>query len=311
MKKYLAYLLLTVLTISCSLIDTEDDGHGISMEEVPVMLNVFASELEMDEPDSKAANPLDPVVENTFTNLWLLQYGEDNRLIQSDTVLLDHPVLGTKLEVKLKKSQNSTLVVIANMLNTHGDDPEWPSSGAFKWGEHGGGSLYDLRNKLFACSLKAADQDHLFMTGITNLDIDDSAVENGISVDLMLSRLASKFNVTIKSATPNKYSNVRIQMINCPTKMSLFPDEISLTPPSDLEEYDAQQVCGVGEYLGTDASKSYYFYANENLCSARDKQIKLRINADKEGTPVQKDLSVSSDGSTYRNTYYHIHITLK
>ncbi|MBP9997704.1 MAG: hypothetical protein KBS67_00500 [Bacteroidales bacterium] len=319
MRKILAYFAFCALALSCVRVEPELPVGPEPSDEVLADLSVCPSALEM-EGGSKAVSPLDPSVENTIANLWILQYADDGRLVKQEYIdesyvspsgirPLERPVLSLSLQARLVRSQGSTIILIANMGGTHAEDAEWPSSSAFKWGEHGGGSLYDLGRKLFSCSLENYSGDHLFMTGITEIDVTDSG--SAVPVNVMLSRLASKFSVSIKSTVAGLYSNVRLQMVNCPVKMSLFPEELPLAAGTDLVEYAPQQVCPAGTYLGTDSFSNFYFYSCENLCAEAGKQTFIRVLADKEGTPVSVDLPVSSHRTTFRNTNYSIQISLK
>lgn len=299
---------------SCSRLPVPDR----SPETVDVDLSVEMYGIEMEgSPASKALTPLDPSVENSISNLWILQYAQDGRLTQAYYIdkdyvnpsgerPLERPVLSISLNVTLSKGPNSTIVIVANMGEANSTDPDWPSSGEFKWGEHGGGSLYDLQKKLFVCSLDDHQMPHLFMSGITELDVDDDT--KALPVNVMLSRLASKFKVTIRSASANTYSNVRLQMLNCPSKMSIFPNEVSFNAAEDLFTM-TQQVCGQGEYLNSE--KSFFFYANENLSSAPELQTLIKVVADQGGQEVSTTLKPSTHGTTFRNTYYDIQISLK
>lgn len=317
MRKILAYFAFCALALSCGRVEPELPVGPEPSDEVLADFCVSASAIEME--GSKAVSPLDPSVENTIANLWILQYADDGRLVMQEYIdesyvnpagirPLDRPVLSLSLQVRLVRSPGSTVILVANMGGVHGDDPEWPSSAAFKWGEHGGGSLYDLRRNLFSCRMDSFAEDHLFMTGITEIDVDS---DTALPVNIMLSRLSSKFSVSIRSSVAGTYSNVRLQMVNCPVKMSLFPEELPLAAGTDLVEYAPQQVCPAGTYLGTDSFSNFYFYSCENLCPEPDRQTFLRILADKAGKPVSVDLPVSSHGTTFRNTNYSIQISLK
>lgn len=319
MRKILAYFAFCALALSCGRVAPEVPVGPEPSDEVLADLSVCPSALEM-EDGSKAVSPLDPSVENTIANLWILQYADDGRLVKQEYIdesyvspsgirPLERPVLSLSLQVRLVKSPGSTIILIANMGGTHAEDAGWPSSSSFKWGEHGGGSLYDLGRKLFSCSMENFTGDHLFMTGITEIDVTDSGT--AVPVNVMLSRLAGKFSVSIKSSVANTFSNVRLQMVNCPVKMSLFPEELPLAAGMDLVEYAPQQVCPAGTYLDADSFKNFYFYSNENLCPETDRQTCIRILAEKAGKTVSTVLPVSSHGTTFRNTNYSIQITLK
>lgn len=298
MKKFYTYILILLACVSCS--------HPIDVDErIVVDLFVTSSELELEDPASKASSPLDPGVENTIVNFWLLQYAADGRLAKAEYKEPGYPALSIEYSTEFEKAGRYTLVVIANMGGVNPSDPEWPSSGEFKWGSHGGGSLYDLQHKLFDCSLDDPSIPHLFMSGITEIEVGGAGDREPVNV--MLSRLASKFRITIDSASPDTYSNVRLQMLNCPTAMSLFPDEQDLS--GSLANMTPEVVCPGGTYLNT--KSSFYYYANENLSSDPSMQTMVMILADRNGLPVSKVLPVSSHGITFRNTYYDIKITLK
>lgn len=305
MRRFLTYLSLVSLAISCCRMETVPDNGP---DEVMMEFFISSSELVMDGPESKATSPLDPGIENTIANLWLLQYAGDGRLVKAEYQPLDYPVMSISLQARFVKSSGSTVVLIANMGGVGTDDAEWPSSGDFKWGEHGGASLYDLQNKLFSCSLESYDRRHLFMIGVTQLDVDDASAL--IPVNVMLSRLACKFRVSIKSSSEDVYSNVRLKLVNCPVRMGLFPKTFTFSA-EDLAEYACQEVCGADASLRTDAYDTFYFYANENQSSDPDLQTGLVIMADKNGQAVSRTLPVSSQGTTFRNTCYDIHINLK
>lgn len=305
MKRILTYLFPLFLALSCGKI--QPGAEGLGADEISAELFVSSSELVMEGPATKAQYPLDPAVENTIANLWLLQYASDGRLVKAEYRELDRPVLSISLQVKFVKSPGSTIVLLANMGGVHTDDPQWPSSADFKWGEHQGGSLYDLQHKLLACSMETLDMPHLFMSGITELDISDS--EQAVPVNMMLSRLASKFKVAIMSNSDNTYSGVSLQILNAPTRMSFFPNELDLS--EYLGDYAAQEVCPQGTFLGTDDYRSFYFYTLENLSSNPQQQTLLRVAATKNGVPTSVTVPVSSHGTTYRNTCYNIQISLK
>lgn len=300
MKKLSAYILVLFACISCS--------RSLDVDEKLVVdLFVSSSRLELDGAACKADSPLDPGVENTIVNLWLLQYAADGRLAKAEYKQLDYPALSIEYKAEFEKSGKYTLVVIANMGAVNAADPEWPSSGEFKWGSHGGGSLYDLQHKLFDCSLDDPAIPHLYMAGITEIEVNGASALKPVNV--MLSRLASKFKVSVKSASPDTYSNVRIQLLNCPDKMSLFPDEIDLAAAGALKDTSPEVVCPSGEYLNSQSD--VFYYANENLSSDPSHQTMIRILADKNGVPVSTVLPVSSHGITFRNTYYDIQVSLK
>lgn len=304
MKKVLAYITFILAVLGCTRIETTPNT------DVLVDFCVSSSELIMADNGTKAQFPLDPSVENTIDNLWVLQYADDGRLVRSVYSKLPTPVLNTTLQVKLARSQNSTVIIVANMGGFNTGDSEWPSGEDFKWGEHGGGSLYNLQNKLFSYSLDNPGMPHMFMTGITQMAVDDESASH--TINMMLSRLASKFKVTIKSSSADTYSNVRLQMVNCPVRFSLFPnDNLSAEYTQDLASYSLQEVCGPGEFLSSTAFKSFYFYSNENLSPDPSCQTMIRVLAAKGGQEVSTMLPVSSLGTTFRNTYYNIQITLR
>lgn len=297
MKKLSTYILILLACVSCS--------NSLELDErIVVDLCVTSSQLVLDAPASKAENPLDPGVENTIKNFWLLQYAEDGRLAKAEYKPLDYPALTIDYSTEFGKAGRYTLVVIANMGEVVTTDPEWPSSSEFKWGSHGGGSLYDLQHKLFNYSLGTQSIDHLYMSGITEIEV---GAGDKSPVNIMLSRLASKFRITLDSASSDTYSNVRLQLLNCPTVLSLFPDELDLS--GSLFDMDPEVVCPVGTYLNS--KSSFYYYANENLSSDPSMQTRIKVLAEKNGTPVSTVLPVSSHGITFRNTYYDIQISLK
>lgn len=303
MKKLLAYSLCLLTAFACTGVKPD------MQQEVLVDFCVAGTELVMEgEPDTKAQFPLDPSVENTIYNLWVLQYANDGRLVKAAYAELPNPVLSTTLSVALVRGQSSTVLVVANMGGNNAGDEDWPSGADFKWGEHGGGSLYALQHKLFSYSLENPQMPHMFMVGVTEMDIDDTPK----TINMMLSRLACKFRVTIKSGSANTYSNVRLQMVGCPVRFSLFPnDSVADEYTSDMVEYAPQKVTGAGEYLGTDGFLSYYFYANENLSPDPARQTMIKVLATKGGREVSTTLPVSAIGTTFRNTYYNIQVTLK
>lgn len=300
MKKFLPYILVLLACVSCS--------HSMDLDErIVVDLVVSSSVLELEGPASKASSPLDPGVENTIVNLWLLQFASDGRLAKAEYKALDYPAMSIEYKAEFDKAGKYTLVVIANMGGVNGTDSEWPYSAEFKWGAHGGASLYDLQHKLFDCSLDDPSIPHLFMSGISEIEVGGAGDAN--TVNVMLSRLASKFRVSISSATPDTYSNVRLQLLNCPSKMNLFPEELDLSALGALENMGEEIVCTGGEYLNSQFN--FFYYANENLSSEPANQTMIKVLADKNGVPVSKVLPVSSHGITFRNTYYDIQISLK
>lgn len=145
------------------------------------------------------------------------------------------------------------------------------------------------------------------MSGITELDITDS--DQTVPVNMMLSRLASKFKLSIKSNSKNTYTDVRLQILNAPTMMSFFPNELDLS--EYLGDYAPQVVSPAGTYLGTEDYMNFYFYALENLSSNPQQQTLLRVTATKNGAPTSVTVPVSSHGTTYRNTCYNIQISLR
>lgn len=300
MRKIVTYILILLACISC--------GHTVDIDEkMTVDLCIASSELELEDPQTRAQNPLDPGVENTIGNFWLLVYASDGRLAQTEYKTLDYNALSINYKVGFEKAGRYTLVVIANMGGVNTTDPDWPSSGDFKWGSHGGGSLYDLQHKIFGCSLDNPSIPHLFMSGITEVEVGGADSQKDINV--MLSRLASKFRVTIDSASPGTYSNVRLQLLNCPARMGLFPEEIDLSAGGALSDTTPEVVISSGAYLNSKTSA--FYYANENLSSDPSKQTMIKVLAVRNGTEVSTVLPVSSHGITFRNTFYDIQITLK
>lgn len=307
-RKITHIILCALLILSCSRTDIEypETGHVTKSFFISTSEMLMEGPGNMDGLETKATTPLDPSVENTIKNLWVLQYDSDGILVYQHYFPQTNPVLSVQLqEVELIEGNDCTIVIIANMGGINGSDPDWPSDDSFKWAEHKGGNLHALRSKILAYSMKNLIPEHLIMTGIAQIDVDD----DDAYITVMLARLACKFKVSIKSNTENYYKNVSIKMVNCPSQIYFFPQEID---GINMEDYDQQTVCGESEYLGTDKYLNFWFYANENLDSESDRQTALCITAkDKDGQSLTKTVPVSSHGTTYRNTCYNIQVSLK
>lgn len=302
MKKILSLFSIAVLALSCNRIDAVNNLD----DEIKVDLSISTSSMELDAMNTKADVPLDPLYENTISNLWLLQYADDGRLLKREYIELDYSPMSLSLDASFKKSPNSTIVVIANMGGVNLYDSEWPSSADFHWGAHSGGSLYHLHKKLFSYNLSEHGEAHLFMVGVSILAIDEDEQQN--HVNMILSRLACKCIVSVRKADESvSYSNVRASLLNCPATFSIFPEEMEFDQTGDLADSPADPL----QSLGTTSFHRCYFYSYENLSSDEEKQTKIRIDAEKDGHPVSCVIPVSKYGITLRNTCYEVQITLK
>lgn len=314
MKKALhtaAGIIVILAACACGRMEVSRQGGEIAVE-----IGIDSYSLLMDGA-TKAERQLDPSVENTIANLWLLQY-VNGRLEKAEYIdesytdsegrrPLETPVLSTSLKTTLAEGLNSNIVVIANMGGVNKDDSEWPSGKDFKWGAHGAASYSDLQNKLFSVDLSDPKINHLYMVGSSYLDVTDS--QQGKVINMMLSRLGSKIKISVSSKNANKYGNVRLCVQNVPSKTLLFPVSAD-SGRYEYISYSEQPVTGAGEYLSGDA-KSFYFYVNENLATTQDNQIRIEIKADINGSAYKKDVPVSATGTVYRNTYYNIELSLK
>lgn len=135
-----------------------------------------------------------------------------------------------------------------------------------------------------------------------------------ISLHILLARLTSRFRVSVKGADGTNFQNVKLQLVNLPTKMCIYPIKNLYCEHTDNPE---QVVTAGEEKLSTTLKGPYYFYADEDLAETPEGQpddkrlIKLKITATESGKSYTQTIKISPTGHNYRNTTYTMELTLK
>lgn len=278
-------------------------------DDCQVVISIGIASIDTESP-TKSEESLRPSIENTISNIWILQYSREGFLQKTIYQEIETPVqYMPSLNVPLVRLPDSRIVIVANMGKApgRGDDPEWPYDGSFnRWP----GSYYQLRNKLFRSNLSDLESEesrdnveHLFLFGETEMD-----VEEGSAVNVMLSRCTSKIRVAIYQDGTEFY-DVKLQIVNAPSMFEFFPAENALWDESHFLDYEEESICS-----GTlPKERQYrYYYIEENLSSSPDFQTKLKITARSsvDGQFRTRLVPLSLTGMTYRNVFYNVDIRL-
>lgn len=318
-----AFILLCFFSflVSCEKDEEMQAVVGDSSELVTVTIAPYFLEEEVisDDGKTRSSSMLDPGIENSIFDIWVIQYADGGVILKSEHYRNDPNELGV-LEVKpfnvqLYRRTNTTICLVANL------QPGQLNS-TYPWA----GSLNGFKRMMLDLNLNDTPNnpsvghiDRIRMFGYFVGDITAETTSLNVTLGRMISRVA--LNITNNGRT--NLTNTRVEVKNVPQKIPFFPtgDPLpvtSVSTPAERDEYFTSYSENIGN-LNVGQTVTRYYYMGENLNPQESEATTVVITGMAEGSQRSSTVVLGGDSpgvngrdlSLARNYGYVFGIKLK
>ncbi len=307
--KYLLYIMILGFSlIACSEDNSFTGEESTGYEKITVCINL-QQDLQITNSTTRATAPMPLENANKMYNFYLLHYDAEGQLVKADTKYVElnsAGVLEIDYNATLTNTGNpkGTICLVAN-LGTENAPTEWS---AF---------LVDLqKQELLNLPLNS---DGLYNDQMYMLGYYEGNLTNGMSLNILMGRMAACMNITITSDFTNDYT-ISTEVKNAVSNTHFFP------VPEGYREEDNISAVTYKNFTDTNAgivnnqkSLILYYYTGENISPLADKRTSITITAKRLNTTKKYTIELGADApgtnnrnySIYRNNNYTFNIHLK